>query len=186
MPEYVNTNPGEVLGLHDVLRVTFTATPHWFEADAIVRAAFSNEIANMIAAMESGGFPVAPVSDITITPGTMATTIDFMPVSDGVTVSSALSRLSDALASGQPWANTAVSRVRKIAAKDSYTGGTARGLDTTAADAAAVQAAAAASPWSFLGNATLVVGLLAGVGLLFFYGPEIKAGLKGIRGRKSN
>lgn len=97
MPEYVGTQAGEPVALHTGLRVTFAETPTMLAPTMVETADLRDNIAHLVSAIEGGGFVLVPTSDVGVPPGATAWTIDFEPMSQGVTVGAAISQLEDGL-----------------------------------------------------------------------------------------
>jgi hypothetical protein len=159
--------PNSVIGPHQGVRVTFAQSRSLATPDFVERADFRDNIAHLVDTLAARGGPLAPASEVTITPDALAATIDFAVTGSGsVSVAQALQSLQDALygpldiarrtyirdvallgAGGIPW-GTPIS-----VPKEDSEGGWLAGLGT--------------------------IGLLVGLGVLaLVYAPEIKTALR--------
>lgn len=153
------------IGPHEGLRVTFAQTRSALTPDFVEEADFRDNINHLMAAMEGGGFALAPASDMTVAPGQLAVTIDFAVAGDGaISVAQAVSQLHDGLYGFLDLARrTYIRRVTRI---DSHWREPIPGdkpdeeCDLTCL----------AKKWGG-------IALLVGVGLYFL--PEIKLGVRG-------
>jgi hypothetical protein len=174
-------NAGSVLGSHDVLRVTFAEEPHWFVPDDVASANLRAEVSNLIASMESGGFALAPASDVSVPPGALAWTIDFVPVG-AVTVGQAVTQLDDALRTLFT-SNGYVARVEKLAggAGGQLDAGTQRGDTSLTLEQQLQQNELGKQLASIFGKATIGLAVLGGAALLLVYAPQVKAAVSRVR-----
>jgi hypothetical protein len=185
---YVNTNEGDALAYPYVLRVTFGETPSMFFPNSLLASQLSSDIDNLVS-NESSITGVAIASDPTVPPGAQAVTIDFAPTSAfaSVSVAQILSQIQSALMGALEFlSNTAISRVEKVNANAAQgnAGAVARGAASGAVETAQAGTSFTAQLSAFLGNAQnllLVGALVAG---LFYFGPEIKAAVRGMTAKR--
>ena len=180
--QYVNTNAGDFVRLHDVLRVTFAEELHWFVPDDVASQNLRAEVDNLIADMEQGGYGLAPVSDVNVPPGALAWTIDFMPPSGSVSVGSAISQLDAGLRTLLT-SNGYIGRVEKItgALAGAPDAGTERGDTSTTLEEQLQETAFGRQLAGIFGKAVLGLAVLGGITLAIVYAPEIKLALKARR-----
>lgn len=186
MIEYVNTNPGDVIALHDVLRITFVETPSWLVPDSIASENLAFDIDTLIRNTEGGGYPVVPVSDTTVAPGSLAVTIDFMPPGAGsVTVADAVQAITAGLYGALEFLDsTTISRVERITGAQAGAPGAGvdRGATSQTIEQQLQQTTIGATLGKWFGTATTGLVLVGGVALLLVFAPEIEGLLRS--GRK--
>lgn len=164
--------PNDLIGPHDGLRVTFAQSRSIFTPDSIESADLRDNVQHLFRAMEGGGFALAPASDITVVPGDLAVTVDFVVASSGyLTVAQALDQLSAGLYGPLDFLKrTYIRRVERIG---SSTWGSPIPNDLDRPDVET----------GWLGVGALGLAIAAGVAVVFF-APELKAALGMVRGRR--
>lgn len=179
------TLAGETIGPHEVLRVTFAEGQTPFLDDTTLTANLAFDIQHLMTEIESGGYPVVPVSDPTVPPGAMAVTIDFMPPGQGtVSVASVLERLTNGLFGVLQFLhNTSIVRVEKITAAQAGAAeaGSDRAADTNVVEQTLANTALGATLSRVFGTVTVGVIVIGAGVLAIMYAPEIKAALVGPR-----
>ena len=187
MITYVNTNPGDSIRLHDVLRVTFAETPSFLVPDDVASANLASDVGHLIRSMEDGGYAVAPVSDTTVAPGAQAVTIDFMVPGQGtVTVAQAVQQLTGGLFGVLEFVQaTEIVRVERITGAEAGApgAGVERGATAQTVEEQLSQTTVGATLASFFGKATTGLVIIAVIAGVFVFAPEIKAALRASRGR---
>ena len=101
MPTYYprgTFGPTSLLGPHQGIRVTFAQTRSALTPDFVEEADFRQNIDYMVEQMQSSGSAVDPASPVTIAPGELAATMDFVNTGGAsVVTADALADIHDAL-----------------------------------------------------------------------------------------
>ncbi len=172
--------PGTVLGLHDILRVTFAEEPHFFVPDHVAYLNFKAQVDNLMRRMEAGGFSLAPASDVNVPPGAVAWTIDFIAPSGYAVVGPALSQMDEALEYGLIVnSNAYIARVEKVRGADAGSPGAGdeRAGTSLTFEEQLQQTELGAVLARVFGRAVVGLAVLGGVALLLVYSPELKTAL---------
>lgn len=182
MIEYRETNAGDTIDEHDVLRVTFAETPHWFVPNDIASMNLAAEMNNLMTAIDAGNVGLTAVSDPTVPPGAQAWTVDFMLQGRGrMTVSRAVTALDKAFRT-LFISNGYIAVVQKITANQSVRGGIDRGKDAQKVEEQTNNTGIGAQLTNVFGTVTKSLFVIGGVAIAIVYATEIKALLK--RGKK--
>lgn len=168
-PQWVNTGPGDVLGPHDGLRVTFAQPDAWWTTSGVEAGNLRDDLAHLLNTLESGGFSIYPaVGAVVPPPGATAWTIDFKTPGN-VAVVTAINELEGALDSAFDFLSkeTFIRRVEKF---------TDQGWGVPIPyDELDVPEQADCDLACMLRRGAIGAGLIAGVALLLVYAPELKA-----------
>ncbi len=162
--------PTTTVGPHEGVRVTFAETRSMFTPDAVEEADFRETMGRLIDNIAQGGAPVAPASDITVAPGELAATIDFLVIGGPLTVAQLASQLTDSLYGPLSFARrTYIRSIEHIGVGGGATWGTQ--ITTPTADPET-------NPLNVLGGIGAVTLLAVAVGAFVFFAPEIRTAVR--------
>ena len=177
--EWVHTGPGDVLGAHDGLRVTFAQPDAWWTPASVEAGNLRDDLAALLQTLESGGYPIYPaVGAVVPPPGATAWTIDFKTTGN-VSVVDAINALEGALDTAWDFLSkeTVIRRVEKFT--DQGWG------EPIPYDELDYPERADCDLGCMLRRGAIAAGVLAGVALLFVYAPEIKAAARPFTARRT-
>lgn len=172
------------LSYPNVLRVTFGTTPSIFVPNALASSQLASDIDNLVNNISTVA-GVAIGSDPTVAPGALSVTIDFAPLGavGATSIAQILAQIQAAMSGGLEFlTDTNISRVELVNANNATgaVGAAGRGssADTVANDQKTQSFADQLA--AFFGKVENVAIAGAAVGALFYFGPEIKAGLRSV------